>query len=557
MSIGRYITYQLIYDEEPPSNPLDLLQGFSKSDILVCLATINNYPKRNLTYHTIPKEEQLFMIRWILGDHLKKKVKRLSISIGQHLFDKQVDFTLFHRTASVVAISKIQQNEFDVTTTNDDPEQLIKFYLAINSELEKYHESKRTDEDEFMDTILTIMATNEYSYPFIPVLQLFRGVKLVKYLREDNRFKKHFDDYRKQIGVDIYLMFMFALSTLSKIIKNDNVDKLPVMGNPPHFQKLSAVFSESQASSKYLLEVLAIKSSPFYKFKEDANLILDLPFLADFFYHSLIFKFWFEYVKPYTEETAKEYFSIRGKFLELHVAELILRAFKYLKHPPPKTLDELKIVHPSAGSDVELCDFFVKENKKILIGEVKSSPLNTVDKYSKEYRDKTNNNESDFNTKFGFVQIVKAIQNLIEFPELFSHKLNKKHKYSVFPVIVLQDRVFMAPFVHIKIQEHFRYELKTLFGDITFPEHSHQIINYKNLSIFPITQINILTLELLTPELEGRKIKIWDFIKNIHKPMAFDPPFLHAYNLSTFEYYDAYPEVRDILKEYDIERKKK
>ena len=555
MSVGRYITYQLIYKTEPPENLLDLLKGFSKSDILVCLAGINNFPTRDLIYHTIPREQQLYMIRWILGDHLIEKVKRLSNSIGSYLLNEKVDYVLFHRTASVVAINNVLQNEFSKSTTIDDPELIIKYYLGINSELEKYQESKRTDDDEFMDTILTIAATNEYSYPFIPVLQLFRGVKLVKHLRKNDRFRQHFDDYRKQIGVDIYLMYMFALSTLSKIAGNDDVNKLPVMGNPPHFQKLGALFTDSQASSEYLLEVLAIKSAPFYKYKEDANLILDIAFLADFFYHTLIFKFWFEYVKPYTEESAKEYFSIRGKFLELHVSELIKRAFKHLKHPPPKTLDELKVVHPNTGSEIELCDFFVKENKKLLIGEVKSSPLNTVDKYSKEYRDKTNENEGDFNSKFGFIQIAKGIKNLIEFPELYSNKLNKKHRYTVFPVILLQERAFIAPFVHIKIQEHFRYELKALLDDISFPEHSYEIITYENLSIYPVTQINILTLELLIPELEARKFKIWDYLKKIHKPMAFDPPFLHAYNLSTSQYYDAYPEVREILRTYDEERK--
>jgi len=555
MSIGRYITYQLVYNEEPPENPLDLLAGFDKKDLLVILASINNYPKRDLTYHSISKKDQLFMIYWIIGESLKSKAEEIQELVRIFLFDSKRDFVLFHRTASLVAMNQILLNEIPTGEKSLHPESIIKYYLAINSQLEKYQENNRTDDDEFMDIILTMIATNEYNAPFIPILQLFRGIKLVMYLRKHENYKEHFDGYIKQLGVDPFLLFMFILSAISEVVKNKDIHRLPLMNNPSHLRKITSVFLDHHSNSENLLEILGIKTAPFYKYADDSFIVLDLSLLADFCYHSFINKFWFEYVKPLTKETAKSFFSVRGRFFEEHVASLLSRSFSYLKYPGPKVLDALKVVHPNTGSEVELCDFFIKENKKILLGEIKSSLVANPDKYSKEYRDETNENESNFNKRFGITQIVKSIKYLIENPDLFYSELNQKHRYRVYPSIVLQERAFIAPFVHIKVQEHFRHELKNVFSDIVFPEKEWNKIIYKNLVISPLTLINVLTIELLTPEFEQRKLSFWKFLDRVHKEKSFDPPFFHAYNQSNTDYYDAFPEVREILREYDEERK--
>lgn len=108
------------------------------------------------------------------------------------------------------------------------------------------------------------------------------------------------------------------------------------------------------------------------------NLILDNSFLTEKLYESFINDFWFESVKQAGIDV-RSYKSSIGHFFEDYAVHILKQSFNFLKHPSPKALHEL-LASPN-GTQVELADIYIRQNKKVLIGQIKSTGIYSDQQY--------------------------------------------------------------------------------------------------------------------------------------------------------------------------------
>src|SRR5690606_16332807 len=178
----------------------------------------------------------------------------------------------------------------------------------------------------------------------------------------------------------------------------------------------------------------------FYRYDDDNWCLRDYVDLVDNFFNSLVTTFWFEYLKPAKQFDVQRPVGEIELFFEDYSRDILRKCFYFYKHSHALYLDELKVQRKN--NIIEICDFLVKKNKKILLGEIKSSQINMNLKYPDNPVEVYQQNNNKFKKDYGIEQIAHAIWLLNVNINVFPIELNKNHKYSVFPVLVMNERLF-------------------------------------------------------------------------------------------------------------------
>lgn len=507
MKKGLVLEYQNVIGEAVPTDRISILKksGISKTESILLIAYINSQisPRISARFdYSIESQQKIFDYIFriepnnILKNNLRKKITSENL--------------IFNRTSNLWAYTDIINSDLH-TGEKDDPVSsdmlmaFFQYYLCVNNATNVLN--KDIDENEPRVEVLnaSLLASNEYYEHIDPINTFYRGNKLLTFLENHDEYGDAFKKYIFELTgktVKEYLIllmsiyfsdhsstefsFYYRLDVEEKAFEVFSVRETPVSGNQ--------------------MEALHLRKSPIYKLNDRDFVILDDKFLLEKSYNLIIWDFLFEkllagVIDANRGKIVKKYRSQIGYFFEDYIKELIEYSLPFLKHPKPKLFDDLKV------GGIEIGDIFIRQNKKILIGEVKSSNINSRSKYGESLSELYDHDRSKFFKTHGLDQLVTNLTRLCDQPSLYDVKLDFSKRHEIYPVIITNERTLTVGFTI----EIFNREFNTRFNRA----------NYPCLDIKPLLIIHISDLEFLQEYLKLKRINLFNFISDHQKKYAY------------------------------------
>ena len=515
------LEYSHYFSSEPPEDRLELIRHIPQKNLLFEIAGLNYRLKPyDVLKYDFSLETQREELRYFcpIDDNLYKTYSKI---FNDHIIGEDYPL-IFNRAANLFALEEILNS----TGFHYDDEDFImhrmevwdgifKYLLAINTEIVKI--KKAGPEETSLESIsASTIVLNELMIEDNPVYVIYRGIKLIDYLVKDPNYseliKTYFYDYLN-LEKDKYIYNIVGL-LISNKKDNKNLEFIYSLAEPNAFFNC---LSDRKIIISNPIKLLSIKKAPLFKDTDLRYIVLDLNFLANKIYGLLLNDFWFDFLKPQINEKGNEKYSIKdlkgafGRFFEEYTSIILQESFKHLKYPAPLLFDDLK-VNTSQGQ-IEVADLYIRQNKKILVGQVKSNSIYDNEKYSGNINSLYRNNREKFFEDFGVNQIFKSIKSILKYYYIFDPKLPISKKIEFFPIIVVNEKIFQTPLVSNLFYNRFH----ELLGNYDFGPHK----------INPLIILHVSDLEYLENSLKKKKISIWDLLKIHYSKIQSNlmPPF--------------------------------
>lgn len=208
----------------------------------------------------------------------------------------------------------------------------------------------------------------------------------------------------------------------------------------------------------------------------------------------------------------KKYRSIIGYFFESYVRDTIEYCFAKSKHYKLKLFDDLKIAQKSG--EIEIADLYLRYDRKVILGQVKSSSIYDNEKYGGNVEAFYKNNRSSFFESFGVDQLVNSILKLENHITDVDLGFPVGQPYKIFPVLIVNEKALQAP----------------LMGEIFQNRFLELMQEFKNMKthVYPLSIIHISDLENIQEFLYEKPNEIWNLLKYHCRYPEFIPPFYNS-----------------------------
>ena len=541
------LKYKHFYGESPPLNRIDIIRNLPTQALLYELAGLNYRIKpKNGIHLNHSRDFQIRELKYFLKDNTTYEKYA---AIAERYSKSEDDYPLFFtRQGCVFAIEEILNSNFvneapkEEFGTIEHWESIVKYLLAINTEITKIKAEKDDNETNFESINPKLIPLNELGVEINPVYTPFRGYHLIKYYLDIPKYANELVDYFKQ---------EYSLEPEEFVLNILHIYLTDSSENP----ELN-FFYFSEETSSHLLDALSkrikstenhkllnIRKSPFIKVDNQKYLIGDNTFLLEKCYSQLLNDFWFDKLKGQKDNLGKELFNIKdyrgkfGKFFESYVASILKYSFANYKGSTLLAFEELDFAR--RGGKIELADLYLRYNNKIIIGQVKPRSIYDAEKYGGDVESLYKGGRNKFFEDFGIGQVIESIINIDKHINIFDRKYPKGHQIKVYPCIVVNDKALQTPLM----ASIFNSRFLELVGEINIPK----------LLIKPLSLIHISDLEIIQESLNKKPEKIWDFFDENHRHKKFIPPFYKSvYKICT---YREYPEkiltlYKELIKKY-------
>ena len=522
--IRLILEYKHFYGTNAPSNRLEIIKNIPKLNLLYEIAGLNYRlkPYNQLKYDESLKTQKRELAYFCpIDEQLLKHYAQIASTFTKNQDDYPI---IFNRAANLFAIEEIL-NCFDFPLDDNFQmskvevwDSIFKYLLAVNAEITKI---KPIDQKYLSIESITAssIVLSELMIEDNPFYIAYKGIRLVEYLSADSIYGPEIERYFNEVLKIEKDQFFYNLLSLYMANNQENhmTEFVYSLNQKDSFLEY---LSQNKVTNKAPILLLSVKKTPFYKESGFRYLVLDINFLVNKSYNFFINDFWFDFLKPQLNTNGKEKFSYKhyrsafGMFLESYLKEIFQNSFSFLNHPKPLLFDDLKI-NTSKGS-IEVADIYIRQNNKIIIGQVKSSSIYDNEKFSGDINVLYRNNREKFFIDFGVNQTIDSINNILAYSSSFDKQLNFNKKLEFFPIIVVNEKIFQTPFMPNLMYIRFNELIKQK--------------KFGNHIIHPLIVMHVSDIEYLETGLSQKKIKIWDLLKS-HIRKAKDgimPPFLYS-----------------------------
>ncbi len=228
---------------------------------------------------------------------------------------------------------------------------------------------------------------------------------------------------------------------------------------------------------------------------------MDFALCVDKLYDMFINDFWFDKLKP-NNFKRDEYGGIIGYYFEDYCSDILGKTFDFWKYPPIKFDADTKIIVNKQKENY--CDLYFRQNKKILIGEMKSTSIN-----SKHREGFTSSlfqaSKQEFYDAFGLRQLIKYMRLLREHASDFDVSFPKNGTLDIYPVIVLNEKLFKFPLISAAFQEILFKELK---------DNPIDKMIVRPITIFHLSDLEDMREMIANKNEDKKSIRIWDLLKS-------------------------------------------
>lgn len=390
---------------------------------------------------------------------------------------------------------------------------ILQYYLAVNSITSKYKSENETDFSDFKKLTAGHAFLGAINVANAPLLTFERFPKIIEYLRGKEPLNKYFASHFRPYGFDPEEYLYYIVELYLNLHKKDIPTQLACFYNIPlNDKKRISILTQlsswgNHTDPKHDFDLINLKKYPFYKESETRYILLDFDFLIEKVYHFFINDYYFDYIKP-NENIGYDYYASEiGYFFETYVSSILKKSL-HRKEIIIKTLDELK--SNIKGSEIELADFYIREDNRIILGQIKASALNN--EQNEGTAEKLFSKNKNFLKDFGLNQTFDSLDYFNEFPKEFDETITKEaQKYEIYPVIVLNDLLASSVMLPILFQSEL----------VRFLDNRE----YENFVVKPITIIHIQDIERVSSFIENKEIDIWTLLKNNINGSLFPKPF--------------------------------
>lgn len=516
----NYLGYNDIYLGSPKPNRLDYISGYSKEFLIKLFSVINLHPAINRfsRIKEFKDSPQNDLINGIASQNKPLTIKLAQIIKSKSSVERQA--IIFHRPANLIAMAEIIQS--DLSDSNMDRkvrfEDILKYYLLINSEIIRGEEvSKSSDRLNNLEKIAaTISPVNELGNVDDPLQQVLRSYYLDEFLQTSDSYGKLYNELSWTWGESPGIHASRIVNCITYLLSQDRLE-FPLFrastDSENRFLELMSYRSELTGESP--LEALNIKKGPFYKLDENLYCLMDIFFLADKTYYSLVNDFYFDHVKLTGEGLANRSFynGELGHFFENYVGDLIKFGCRNNVHIPVLATDELNVT--ISGGTIEIADFYMRKNRKVVLGQAKFSAINSSSKYGGDpVKFYTQHGKSVYE-KYGVLQMVKSTLSNLDLLINVDKKFPEKGRIKILPLLVHNERAFKMPAAATLFNSKFRELASSKFGDdIVIPKNTfHEMVLLDRYQIMPLILSSVEAIEIMSILLTDKKFDIWKAAK--------------------------------------------
>lgn len=540
------LEYEQFYGAPPPLDRLEIIKNVPTQALLYELAGLNYRlkPKNELHFND-SLDFQIKELQYFLKNNT---IYRKYAEVAEKYSKSKQEYPLFFtRQGCIFAIEEILNSNFQSGIPNNEFgtiehwESIVKYLLSVNTEITKIKSEKDDSKTDFESLNPKFIPLNELGIEVDPVYTPFRGYHLIKYYSSIPEYANELTDYFKQeYSLEPEEFIMNILRTY--------------LGNRSENSEFGFFYLVQQSDS-HLFDVLSkrtkgtenhkllnIRKSPFIKVDNQKYLISDNTFLLEKSYSQFINDFWFDKLKGQKSNLGKELFNIQkyrsdfGYFFESYLDSILKYSFANYKHSTLLTFKELKVA--TNQGDIELADFYLRYNNKIIVGQVKSGNIYDTEKYGGDIEALYKKDRNKFFENFGVNQIIESINNIDKYINALDCRYPKGHQIKIYPCIVVNDKALQTPLM----ANIFNSRFIELLGSLNIPK----------LLIQSLSLVHISDLETIEESLNKNPKEIWDFFDENHKYKKFIPPFYNSvYKVWT---YKKYPEKIKTLYEELIDK---
>lgn len=460
------IAYDDIYSDYSTVDVKELIKGIPTK---IALTLVCHYTGQIHTQEKNPEFQVKAINDWCRRFD-EKTINKINETIDKFNVRGLSNFNFINNVTSLYLIECLLENKNDLPVAKDlspqQEENLFKAYLYYSAKWTKEQEvggMKYKDISvDYMGLVMLLPFSELFEFKDFRI-QFLKAVYFFKFCETNELFKGYLQEFLRVRGIKTWNDYLFNLvSVYITLLQKDNLKTVLEFSkeNKDVFESLETLCVTTNGF-KPVLDFLTLRETPLYKNSDTELLFLNINFLIDKIYQSIIFDFADILIKAgltYKEKsitTKPQFFGIFGdEFIEpglfYKVMQYIFRQKDY-KH---FTGEELKDKF-GAGTP----DYLIIDNSKIYVFEFKnaifSGPVKytyDIDKIIGELDKKLVKNEGG--KPKGVTQLVNFMEDITK--GRYENILGKDiSKYIIYPVLVTTDFTFNLPVIYSLIASKF------------------------------------------------------------------------------------------------------
>lgn len=385
-----------------------------------------------------------------------------------------------------------------VKTSDDEELNLFKAFLVINSEYDTFEHDLTLEGNEgfinfhilqsFQLSELSLHQDDQSDFGKLLYVTIYKIEELLRFLNADHllpiksKFLQSFN-VKSEDQLLYEMKYLFGLLMAGKannrfIYDVNSIEKLDLLEN--------LIVQEISIDEDFT----DLKKYPIYRIDETSISIINYHYAIDLFYRSAKFRLKDiynkgDYVKKYGDFFSYFNKSFSEEFLMKNLLDSIFEKKYYHKK---KEFENEQDNEP---------DYYVRYNNAIYIFENKDVLINKGVKASRSIKPIFEFLRLKFflnkKKKVGIQQLIFSIKQIVdnEFP--FDEGANEKQNFEIFPVLIVQDRIFQAPGINYILNKWFKEELQNILGS-----------DFNKNRIHNLTLIDIDTLITWEPHIKNK-----------------------------------------------------
>jgi hypothetical protein len=465
IKVIQRLDFENVYPEEVPADLIEYLKKVSGETLFKMIGFCSTNPNTNFdnffSNPDISKEIYERVVEYSRKNEIEDKPEVISTYASLKL-------------AEHILANKEVLKDNKLTSVDDDELNIFKAFLLINSELNGRERLDNLDGNNFEKLV------------DLNLIFLFPPSDLA--ISEDNNY-----DFLKLVYSTIYkveTLFAFLNSSPDfSDLKNEFIDSFNVVDEKEFLYQMKYLFGQllqSKVSNNYSFEItddssLAfltsmtsedikidedfthIKNSPIYFLNKKVFSIVNYFFVVDKFYKSTKFKLKgiYETLDPLVAKYG-DFFGFFNKhfsenFLMKNVLDSIYQKKYYIK--------KVEGNHELDGEP----DYYVRHNNTIYLFENKDVLIAKSIKSSSDIEQINDYLKTRFFTDgtkaVGIGQLINSIEEIFIKEFRFDDFVNSKDTFEIFPILIIQDRIFQTPGINYRLNKWFIEELNKRLGN--------------------------------------------------------------------------------------------
>ena len=487
----KVLQFDDIFPDEVKLEPAEYLKKISAKNLLQLVGFCNTTPLPN--YYNFFSDEKT-----------RNEIQR-RVNFSNRSDDLQASRSETISPFSVLKIAEIIFSDPDIlkkdkTVTSDDEElDLFKAFLVINGEYNTFeHDLDQSGNEGFINFhILQSFQLSELSlhqddlaeFGKLMYVTIYKVEELLRFLNANHLLPIKYKllqsfNVKSEEQLLYEMKYLFGLLTAGKmnnrfIYHLNAIEKLDLLENLT-IQKISTDEDFTD-----------LKKYPIYRVDEKSISVINYHYAIDLFYRSAKFRL----KDIYNAE--KDYVKRYGDFFSYYNKRF---SEEFLMKNLLDNIFEKKYYHKKKEFKIEQDnepDYYVRYNNAIYLFENKDVLISKSVKASRSIQPILDFLRLKFflnkKKKVGIQQLIFSIQQICdnEFP--FDDAVNLKQNFEIFPILIIQDRIFQAPGINYILNNWFKEELQKSLGS-----------NYTKNRIHNLTLIDIDTLITWEPHIKNK-----------------------------------------------------